>query len=343
MSGGWGGRVLRLGALAAGLGVVAVLLRQGGGLGDVGAHLARVGPAGFALLTALTVGVFLVDAVTWQLALPARPLDLRWLGRLWRVRLAGEALNSVTPAAGLGGEPVKAALLRARYGVGLRDAAVSIVVGRTVNMVALVPVAAIGVGVMLQSAAWPRAAGWGAAVGLLAYAVMTGVVLGLQCLGLASRLDGRLGGRVGALLGRTVAAAGDVEVRFRRLYTAHRGRLGLALALAAGQWVLGALDVWVTLRLLGHPVALAEAVAVESVVQLVRAGTFFVPAGLGTQDGALAAMTTALTGSPSVGLAAAALRRLRDVLMIGWGLVEGGALGWGPVRRLHAGEAAPDR
>jgi hypothetical protein len=57
--------------------------------------------------------------------------------------MAGEAVNSVTPTATLGGEPVKAHLLRA-YGVPLSDGLASIVVAKTALTIAQSMFTALG-------------------------------------------------------------------------------------------------------------------------------------------------------------------------------------------------------
>jgi glycosyltransferase 2 family protein len=54
---------------------------------------------------------------------------------------------------------------------------------------------------------------------------------------------------------------------------------------------------------------------------LVRTVTFFIPAGLGTQEGAFLIGVGALTGVPSAGVATALVRRARDLIWIALSLV----------------------
>jgi hypothetical protein len=61
-------------------------------------------------------------------------------------------------------------------------------------------------------------------------------------------------------------------------------------------------------------------VIIEAFMLLVRTLFFFVPADIGTQEGALVIACSAITGSPSLGLALAAIRRARDLLFVAWGL-----------------------
>ena len=67
-----------------------------------------------------------------------------------------------------------------------------------------------------------------------------------------------------------------------------------------------------------------EAWLIETVAQLVRAGTFFIPASLGATEAAMVLVYEALVGAPSLGFAVALIRRARELLWIAWGLW----LGW---------------
>jgi hypothetical protein len=54
--------------------------------------------------------------------------------------------------------------------------------------------------------------------------------------------------------------------------------------------------------------------------QLVRAGTSFIPASIGAQEGALVLASTAMTGSGTVGMALSVIRRFRELIWIIGGL-----------------------
>ena len=66
-----------------------------------------------------------------------------------------------------------------------------------------------------------------------------------------------------------------------------------------------------------------DAWIIESVAQMVRTGTFFIPASIGAQEGAFMVISGAITGSPSLGLAVGIVRRLREIIWIGCGFAFG--------------------
>jgi len=58
---------------------------------------------GIVAILALHAGASVLDAIIWQLTLRTAPLDVSWLLSLWRIRLVGESVNTLTPLGGMGG------------------------------------------------------------------------------------------------------------------------------------------------------------------------------------------------------------------------------------------------
>ena len=57
---------------------------------------------------------------------------------LWCIRQIGEAYNTITPLGTLGGEPIKAQLLKERHGLSLKQGMASQVIARTTFLIALI-------------------------------------------------------------------------------------------------------------------------------------------------------------------------------------------------------------
>jgi uncharacterized protein (TIRG00374 family) len=309
--------------LAIGVGLLGLVLWQAD-LGTVVAQVARIGWQGALAVLAVYFVVFSIDATTWLLALPSVRFGARALTRMWRVRLVGEAFNSVMPAAGLGGEPVKAVLLKSRYGVGYHQAAASIVLGRTINMLALTVFLATAFAVMAASPSLSAAFRGAGLVGLVVFLSATALLLAVQWWRLPSRAGGWLQRwHSGQRLARALDHIREVEDLFLQFYARHRARLLGGVALAVVQWFVGSLEVYAATVFLGHPVALHDAVMIEAVTQLVRAGAFFIPGNLGAQEGAFVVMCAAVTGSPTLGLSVAVVRRFRELVYILLGFGQG--------------------
>ena len=359
--------------LAAGIALLALVLREVD-LGAVASAAAAFGITAMLAVLALYAVEFLADTAGWHLAVTSVPFDAGWLRRLFVARLVGEAVNAATPLAGMGGEPVKAWLLKRRHAIQYGESAASLVIARTVNLLALLPFAGIGLMLAASDPRLPGAYTTAAGIGLAVLAVATLAFFAVQRFRAASslgRFSGRrrLGGHDPADEPRhpdgprrpdephhpdgprrpdgprhpdgtrpprwsPLAWVEAFDDRLLRFYTLHRRRFALALALAFSNWCVGALGVFVTMRFLAVEISVADAWVLEAFTQLVRAGTFFIPASIGAQEGVYVLVAGALTGNAAAGLAAALIRRGRDLLWIAAGL----AIGW-----RHAGAAARAR
>lgn len=302
--------------LAVGIGLLALVVLEAD-LAQLWREVARVGLPGMALVMCVYALYFGADALSWQIALPAVGLDARWAGRMFVVRMIGEAYNNITPTASLGGEPVKAWLLKVNWNVPLRDSGASLVIAKTTSMFSLVLFAAIGAWMLWQHPGFTSTHKLVAAGGL-GFIVLSAVVFFLmQHLKLSTFIARRLGrSRFGQRLAGVIRAFEDIDEQFARFYREHGDRLAFSFLFAMANWTFGVVEVWLILDLIGYPVSFGEAWMIECMVQLVRTATFFIPAGLGTQDGTFLLVVGALTGVPSAGVATALVRRFRDLLWI---------------------------
>ncbi len=318
--------------LALGIALFAAVL----GAFDFGAALdlaAQAGWLGVAGLCATYGAVFLMDCYGWLMTVPSVPGTPRWWLRFSWIRLIGEAFNMVIPAGSFGGEPLKAAMLKSRYGVSYREVTASVVLIRTVWLIAQLVFVLAMAAPLLATDRLSDGSKASIAIGILILVAMTVALVMLPRMRLSSRMGRWLGGRGW----RRKIAEGlhhveDVEGRASGFHREHSGRYWTALVLSVAKWFLGAGEVWLALWLIGHPVGVLEALMIEAVIQLVRTISFFIPSNLGTQDAAYTLMVAAFTGVPTAGLGAALLRRLREVLFIAAGFLAGARSAF-PLRR----------
>jgi putative membrane protein len=276
---------------------------------------------GFTAIFAIYLVGFAIDAYAWQLVTPSVPLDFKWLYRFYQVRLAGEAFNTVTPTASMGGEAVKAIMIKNLYGVGYRDGTASLILAKTMIVVALVAFLAVGFLLIQHSPKLDNTYKLLSGAGLAAFTfgiILFVLVQRFKITSLAGTALGRsrLFARINALL----QPLHEVEDRLVHFYTRQPGRLIAVFLCSFISWVIGIFEVWLIMHLIGHPVSLTDAWIIEAVAQLVRSATFFIPASIGAQDGALLIIGAAITGQPSFGLTVALARRIREIVWAVWGL-----------------------
>jgi hypothetical protein len=92
--------------------------------------------------------------------------------------------------------------------------------------------------------------------------------------------------------------------------------------------VSGSVEIWFVLRVVGHPIGIAPALIMESLMQAVRHLAFFVPAGIGVQEGMLIEFGQTLGVGSELALTVSLAKRMRELLcgvpaLVSWSLLEG--------------------
>lgn len=284
-------------------------------------HIRQVGSAGIGLVIALYAVTFLADVAGWQLTFKTIPLNLRWLQRLYCVRMTGEAFNNVTPLGAMGGEPVKAMLLKSRYGVSYRESGASLILAKTVILISLVVFLGLGFLVLMPSEHIQSSYKAVAGIGLAGFTTAITLCFLVQRFRLSSWLGRLVGGSaLGHRLETALRVIHEVDERLASFYTERRARFAGALALAFINWLLGVVEVYALMQFLGYPISFVDAWVIEAMAQLVRAGTSFIPASIGAQEGAFILACSAITGDPTLGFALSVIRRVREIVWIIGGL-----------------------
>ncbi|HLX00602.1 MAG TPA: lysylphosphatidylglycerol synthase domain-containing protein [Trinickia sp.] len=285
--------------------LIALVLREG--VGDV-MHV--IGQAGFVLLWLVPFHALplLLDAYAWHLLL-ARRASLPFL---WWVATVREAVSRLLPSAGIGGEIVGIRLARWR----VRDASfvtASVVVEVLVTIAVQYAFSALGLVLIIASTDDGGATSIGLAL-LLSLPLPVLAVLLLRRGGVfhaierfATRALGSEHRLLQGIDGKRLDAEIDALMR----------QTGLVLRSFLWQlcgYVIGALETYWALAMLGHPVSIGGAVAIEALTQAVRHAAFIVPAGLGIQEVAVVLLAQMFGVNHDVALSLALVKRMREVL-----------------------------
>jgi putative membrane protein len=316
-------RWLRPLAVLAGLGVVAYLVGQIGAAA-IWSSFVRLGWRLPLVLVFPYVLAAAVDTLAWRLVLPS-PTPFRLI---FRARLAGEAVNLATPTMAVGGEPLKAYLLRPR--VRLLDGFVSVIADKTTILAGQILFLAVGL-LAARTLTPPSGRLLPIMTGLLAVEVLaiSGFVLvqANRGLGGGGRILGRLGARVGVGGASYVQGLGDLDRALAALYRSRRRRLVASAVVHAVAWASGGLEIYVVMRLLGTEVPLLTAMIIESFAGGVKFASFMVPASLGALEGGYVAFFEAFGLTATGGLAFVLVRRLREMTWAGLGFLALGVSG----------------
>ncbi len=317
-------------ALIVGLSLLGVVIAHSD-IGHVAHLLTRLSVAGALAVMALFSVAWAAEILAWALTFTQRAARGVWLWHLWLVNMVGEAMNVVMPFGSLGGEPVKAWLLKRHYAVGYREAAATLVLMQTLLALAEALFVAIGALLAVALGILPPSIEHllsGAAVGLVI--LMALAVVGLQQRWLRQGLDAFERRYGGARYAAAKDSLLEVEHALADFARARPRRLAASTLLFLANWVGGAAEVWLLLYLLGAALPVADCWVAEAAVVTIRSLTFFLPAQLGSVEAVTVYVISALGGSAEIGLALAALRRARELAwsLLGLGVGAAYQLDW---------------
>jgi putative membrane protein len=267
--------------------------------------------------------ITLTDGWAWAYTLPrAGPTRPSIWTLIW-IRLAGEAINNLTPTAYLGGEPVKAMLLNKR-GIKGSSGTVSVVVAKTALTVGQIVFILLGIMLTLERFQVLDIDGRVVFVALCgAGAGFVALLVRWQRRGLFVKLA-RLAERFG-LHGERVksfaAMAPDVDRELGAYYRARGGDFARSTALHFLGWLLGTVEVKLMAELLLYPISWRDAFLIESLSQPLALASAVIPGSLGVREAGGVAIFRFLGLDESVGLALWLLRRLREAVFSVLGLL----------------------
>lgn len=294
-------------------------------LSQVGDLLLKMGPGLLVIVLAYGL-VAWFDSLSWKCAFKPEEAEAIHPLALWRIRTIGETFNAITPLGTMGGEPVKAHLLKKQYGLTYKQGVASQVIARTTLTVSLILFMIPGSVFLFMDNGISETFKTSSLTGLITFSILIFLFLLFQITGTLSWMANRFNRMFPSQTPRPslehlVALCGMMSTYYRQ----HRGLFLKSIAFAFLGWVAGVLELYFTLYFLGISVGFKELWIIESLLQLIRAGSFFIPLSLGAQEGGLILIFTSMGLAGPLGLAVSFVRRIRELVWIGLGLV----LGWG--------------
>ena len=263
---------------------------------------------GMALILAQEIVAHVFNALGWRFAFAPGQTEAFPLAELVKLRIAGDAVNYLTPSGTIAGEFTRTAMLNDSHRMEVRAA--SVVIAKCAQTLAQILFSATGVLVVfggdfgrLPGPAW-------AAVAVAAM---------IAALWFAwSRLR-----RPTALPAAAAAASGfrAVLAASREFVSRYPERFALSTAMFVLGYAWGAFEAYWICRFIGLPVGAGTALTIEALSTAVDGLLFMVPAKIGTQEGGKAAVFVALGLPAASGLAFGIVRHLRELAWAAFGLL----------------------
>jgi glycosyltransferase 2 family protein len=278
-------------------------------VGRVAASALSVGWGGFALLIAWQLLIFVILGLAWDVLTPRGPDRALWVF-VWG-RMVRDSSANCLPFSQVGGF-VFGARAVTLLGITWPVATASTVVDVTAEFLAQLAFTALGLVVLLLRApdsalATPLELGLGLAVA----AAIAFIFLQRGAAPLFSRIGHRIAGRwLNDAQDRVAALQVEMTEIYRRPL-----RLALGWAVHLVGWIATGIAGWLAYRLLGVPIDLESALAIEALLSALAAIAFLVPVNAGVQEAGYAGLGAIFGVPPEISLSVSLIRRARDLVI----------------------------
>ncbi len=276
--------------------------------------------AWFAVILFLQMIWVVLQAVAW--AVIQNSLSPRApLAYFVRIRVIGDTMNTVLPAANVGGDAMRAFLVRSR--IPLKEGVAGVLVDKTVESVAGVLFMASGLLLSMAFFPVPQTLAVPAVVSLLVLLTALALLVYFQLRGFYQPAIALVGWIPAArrFLQAKQAVLLVLDENIRRLYARRGSAIPLATALHTAARLLGAVEVVIVLWVLGAPVGFLGAWFISAAITVANTMFFVIPGHWGVQEGMSVLVLTTLGISGPVGLSLAIIRRIRRIVFLGFGLL----------------------
>ncbi len=267
--------------------------------------------------------IFAFDTLGWNYAFPQKlPKQVPFF-HLYFIRIIGETLNAVIPfSASLGGEPIKAELLKRKHGIPLAEGYASILIVHTtfwisLNLFVIGGILATLKTLPLTPILWNSVLVFLVTLGLVAVLLIIGLHLGIFKHVYAIGDKWKWWGTMSQDKSQRFL---KLDHQIKKFYTTHPKQFFLSIFFNFLGWFAGSFEVYYIAKILGMNIGFAEAWLLEALIQVLRIITFFIPSSVGAQEGGIVLIFSQFGFGNPVSLAFALIRRLREILWIGLGL-----------------------
>lgn len=278
---------------------------------------------GWRILPILLIGAvwYVLYTFAWQQFLKRLTNKISFW-RLFRIKISGEAVNTLTPANFLGGDPLRIHLLKKDFQT--IEGAASVVVDRTLHSIATLSIIFFGIVVSFVTfEGLPANIKYGVPiVVLIAISFMAFILIHQHkgLFGLFMSICKRTGIKK-TFSDNTIEKFEELDSHIIDFYKTNRKGFWIALTSHISGRLLGIIEIYAIGRCASDEFTLFAAVVLCALAPMINAVFTFVPGALGVLEGAYSGALYLLHMDPSIGITIQITKRLRAALWILLGLI----------------------
>lgn len=263
-------------------------------------------------------------ALAWQYSINGRVPGFL---NVFFANIAGESVSYITPFTFVGGEPLRAILLK--HHAGGHSSTASVIISRTTRAMGMVVFVSISLFMSLNFLPLPGALKTILIVVLTLLFIGIFIFIYLQKIGIFATISNwinwiKLPGWASKKVNHFIQEKGinlqKLDQQLIDFYKNEPGRFCFSLVLSVIGWAIGALEIYLFLKFIGMPVSIYIAVSIEALSLVINTCFLFMPAGIGTQEAGKVFIFKVLGMLAQTGLAVGVFRRIREIIWAFLGL-----------------------
>lgn len=264
----------------------------------------------FLYILLISVLWYAAYALAWEIFLKNLSKRVHFL-EIFRIKVIGEAINSLTPLSWGGGDPARVLMMKDHIPV--TEGTASVIVDRTLNNLAVALFVLLGVAFTLIKFSLPPAL----LAGLLA---SLAVILAASIFMYFRSHEGLFEFFIDLLKKlrikkdfseKTLTHAREIDAHISHFYKMNRKGFAFAFFLHFFGKCCGVLEIYYAARFIHHPLSMGDSYLLASMTVIVNMIFVFVPGTLGVMEGAFAGIFGLLGLNPAVGTSIQIVRRTR--------------------------------
>ncbi len=285
---------------------------------------AQLGPFALIVLLIPSTIMYVIEAYGWKVTLGPSAKDLPFW-RVLAIKTAGEVVNLTTPAGYIGGEPLKAYLLT-KHHVPMVEGLASVVIAKTTKTIAEVLFIFLGIMLAFRTVDSDGSLGQTVFTALISVSLLVFVTASLvfaQREGFFTwllKFTRKIGLKIRFLEAREDKLR-SLDRMILEYYRDNRQAVYASTGLFFLSWMSEALEVYVIIWYLGGPATVLSAISINALSVFIKGGSFFIPGSLGAQDLGNFLLLRDFGYSDVAGVTFALVRRYRELVWIGIGLL----------------------
>ncbi len=243
------------------------------------------------------------------------------LWQLYKLKMIAEAVNMVVPSGNLGGDTVRAHLIRKQ--VPMNTAIPSVMVDKTLDFLSKMIFNIVGFTLILFFIEMPPVLFWSCTLYLIFIFFYNSLLVWIQVKGIS-------GGLLKAIkwipsLYQALIKRRDqlslLDENLNRAYTQGKLKLFLAGVYHTIGRTLGVVEIWIVLWLLGEQPGFVEVLFLGVIVNVINGAFAIIPGQWGVSEYAQVLTAQVLGYTTAIGLSMAVIRRIRRLFLTGVGLI----------------------